>query len=75
LEKKMIHGTFMGVLAILFGVLVLAIPELLRWLIGILFIAMGAFAIYAERKSLQNGVSSSHPEEKNAGGVISGPKI
>jgi hypothetical protein len=75
LEKKMIHGTFMGVLAILFGVLVLAVPELLRWLIGLLFIALGAFAIYAERKSLQNGVTSSRSEEKGAGEVFSDPKI
>jgi hypothetical protein len=53
---------------------VLAIPELLRWLIGILFIAMGAFAIYAERKSLQNSISASRLEENNAGEIISDSK-
>jgi hypothetical protein len=40
----------------------------------ILFIAMEAFAIYVERKSLQNSISSSRPEEKNAGGIISDSK-
>ena len=36
-----ISSTWMGIVFIVFGVLVLAFPELLRWLVGIFFVVSG----------------------------------
>lgn len=40
---------WMGIIAIVFGILVLAIPQLLRALVGIFFIVLGALAILGKR--------------------------
>ncbi len=40
-----ITGLWMGVLAIIVGILVLAWPDLIRWFIGVGLIVMGAIAI------------------------------
>ena len=46
-----LRGLWTGVIAIVFGVLVIAVPDMLRWLIGILAIVIGIIAIVNERKS------------------------
>jgi len=38
-------GLWMGIIAIVFGILILAFPELLRWLVGIGLIVLGILAI------------------------------
>jgi hypothetical protein len=40
-----ITGLWMGVIAIVIGILILAIPDLLRWTLGIGFIVVGLLAI------------------------------
>lgn len=40
-----ISGVWMGIIFIIFGVLVLVFPDLLRWLIGIFFIVSGILAL------------------------------
>ncbi len=40
-----IAGLWLGVVAIIFGILILALPELLRWLVGIGLIVIGILAI------------------------------
>lgn len=40
-----ISDTWMGIIFIIFGVLVLVFPELLRWLVGIFFIISGILAL------------------------------
>ena len=40
-----ISGLAMGVLAVVAGILVLVLPDLLRWVIGIFFIVWGILAI------------------------------
>ncbi len=40
-----IKGLWMGIMAIVFGVLVIALPELLRWLVGIYLIVAGVLAL------------------------------
>ena len=40
-----IAGIWMGVIAIILGILVLALPELLRWLVGIGLIVMGIITL------------------------------
>ena len=40
-----ISTTLTAILAIVFGVLVLTIPELLRWLVGVFFIVAGIFML------------------------------
>jgi len=42
-----ITGLWMGILAIVVGILVLAFPDLIRWFIGVGLIAMGALAVGA----------------------------
>jgi len=44
-----IGGVWMGVIAIVFGILVLALPELLRWLVGICLIVIGVLAVTGKR--------------------------
>jgi len=40
-----ITGLSMGVIAIAIGILILAVPDLLRWILGIGFIVVGLLAI------------------------------
>lgn len=40
-----ISALWIGIVVIVFGVLVLVIPQLLNWLVGILLIVIGLFAI------------------------------
>jgi uncharacterized membrane protein HdeD (DUF308 family) len=40
-----ISGIWMGVIFIIFGVLVLVFPHLLRWLVGTFFIVSGILAL------------------------------
>jgi len=40
-----VTGLWAGVIAIVIGVLILAVPDLLRWTLGIGFIVVGLLAI------------------------------
>ena len=40
-----ITGLYMGIIAIVLGILVLAWPDLIRWFIGVGLIVMGLLAI------------------------------
>ncbi len=40
-----ISGLWMGILAVIIGILVLALPELIRWFIGVGLIVLGVLAI------------------------------
>jgi hypothetical protein len=40
-----VTGLWMGVIAIVIGILILAVPDLLRWILGIGFIVVGLLAI------------------------------
>jgi len=40
-----ITGLWMGIIAIVIGILILAVPDLLRWILGIALIVMGILAI------------------------------
>ena len=40
-----ITGLWMGILAIIIGILVLAFPDLIRWFIGVGLIVFGVLAI------------------------------
>ena len=40
-----ITGLGMGVIAIVIGILILAVPDLLRWVLGIGFLVVGILAI------------------------------
>ena len=43
--KMPITGLMMGIIAIVIGILILAVPDLLRWILGIGFIVVGMLAI------------------------------
>ena len=43
--KTPITGLWMGIIAIVIGILILAVPDLLRWILGIGFIVVGLLAI------------------------------
>jgi len=40
-----ITGLWMGIIAIVVGILIIAFPDLLRWILGIALIVMGVMAI------------------------------
>ena len=40
-----ITGLWMGIIAIVIGILILAVPDLLRWVLGIGLIVVGILAI------------------------------
>ncbi|MCK5181063.1 MAG: DUF3096 domain-containing protein [Dehalococcoidia bacterium] len=40
-----VTGLWMGVIAIVIGILILAVPDLLRWVLGIGFIVVGLVAV------------------------------
>ncbi len=40
-----ITGLWMGIIAIIIGILILAVPDLLRWVLGIGFIVVGLLAV------------------------------
>jgi hypothetical protein len=40
-----ITGLWMGIIAIVIGILILAVPDLLRWVLGIGFIVVGLVAV------------------------------
>ena len=40
-----ITGLWMGFIAIVIGILILAVPDLLRWVLGIGFIVVGLVAV------------------------------
>jgi hypothetical protein len=40
-----IAGTWMGILAIILGVLVLTLPDLIRWFVGVGLIVLGILAL------------------------------
>jgi len=44
-----ITGTVMGIVAISFGVLVIAFPNIIQWLLGIYLIVAGILAIIGRR--------------------------
>ena len=39
------QGVWMGVLAIVLGILVLALPDLIRWIVGVGLIVIGVMAL------------------------------
>ncbi len=43
--KMPITGLMMGIIAIVIGILILAVPDLIRWILGIGFIVVGILAI------------------------------
>jgi len=43
--KMPITGLMMGIIAIVIGILILAVPDLLRWILGIGLIVVGILAI------------------------------
>ena len=43
--KLPITGLVMGIIAIVIGILILAVPDLLRWILGIGFIVVGILAV------------------------------
>jgi len=45
------HGLIIGVITIIVGILVLAFPDLLRWIVGIGIIIVGVLAISGSRLS------------------------
>lgn len=40
-----ITGFWMGIVAIIVGILIIALPDLLRWILGIALILMGVMAV------------------------------
>ena len=44
-----IKGLWMGIIAIIIGILVLALPALLQWIVGIGLIVVGVLAILGKR--------------------------
>jgi membrane protein implicated in regulation of membrane protease activity len=44
-----IRGLWMGIVAIIVGVLVLLLPDLLRWILGIGLIVVGVLAVLGRR--------------------------
>jgi uncharacterized membrane protein HdeD (DUF308 family) len=40
-----ITGLWMGIIAIIVGILIIALPGLLRWILGIALIVMGVMAV------------------------------
>ncbi len=40
-----VTGMWMGILAIIIGILVLAIPDLIQWFVGVGLIVLGVLAI------------------------------
>jgi len=40
-----ITGLWMGIIAVVVGILIIAFPDLLRWILGIALIVMGIMAI------------------------------
>lgn len=44
-----IGGVWMGVIAIIFGILVLVLPNLLQWLVGICLIVIGVLAVTGKK--------------------------
>jgi uncharacterized membrane protein HdeD (DUF308 family) len=40
-----IAGLWMGVIAVVVGILIIAFPDLIRWVLGIALIVMGVMAI------------------------------
>ena len=45
----LIKGLWMGIIAIIIGVLVLALPGLIQWIVGIGLIVIGVLAILGKR--------------------------
>ena len=43
------NGLLIGVVAIVFGIVVLIFPDLLRWIVGIALIVIGILAILGRR--------------------------
>ena len=44
-----IQGLWMGIIVIIIGILVLALPGLLQWIVGIGLIVIGVLAILGKR--------------------------
>jgi len=44
-----IKGLWMGIIAIIIGILVLALPGLLQWIVGIGLIVVGVLAVLGKR--------------------------
>ena len=40
-----IAGLWMGIIAVVVGILIIAFPDLIRWILGIALIVMGVMAI------------------------------
>ncbi len=40
-----IAGLWMGAVAVFVGILIIAFPDLIRWIVGLAFIVMGVMAI------------------------------
>jgi len=43
------NGLLIGIIAIVFGILVLIFPDLLRWIVGVALIVIGILAILGRR--------------------------
>ena len=41
-----IYGVWLGIIFIVFGILVLVLPDLLRWLVGLFFIVSGIVTLF-----------------------------
>jgi len=44
-----VSGLWMGIILVVCGILVLALPDLLRWIIGVTLIVIGILAIIRKR--------------------------
>ena len=40
-----VSGLWIGIICIVFGILVLALPDVIRWLVGIFLIVIGILAV------------------------------
>jgi len=45
-----IAGLWMGIIAVVVGILIIAFPDLIRWILGLAFIVMGLMAIFPAMK-------------------------
>jgi len=45
-----IAGLWMGVIAVVVGILIIAFPGLIRWIVGLAFIVMGIMAMIPAMK-------------------------
>jgi putative Ca2+/H+ antiporter (TMEM165/GDT1 family) len=49
-EMPRIAGLWMGIIAVVVGILIIAFPDLIRWILGLAFIVMGLMAVFPAMK-------------------------